>query len=161
MCNQVEQRESKVWNQKERERYEKLESSSDYFCGSLKGTRKFLGLRPEKSNVAEAVEKCQRSRRGQRDGTGSTLCSMNFPNFLPLVCFCDTTRSLFILGEAKLCLRSTQVKKVEQSKGGITSAWLEGVACKVFILLADFQHYLAFLKALFANKNVQYIYHVN
>ena len=161
MCNQVEQRESKVWNQKERERYEKLESSSDYFCGSLKGSRKFLGLRPEKSNVAEAVEKCQRSRRGQRDGTGSTLCSMNFPNFLPPSLLLWYYSFIIYLGRSQTLLEINSGKKVEQSKGGITSAWLEGVACKVFILLADFQHYLAFLKALFANKNVQYIYHVN
>ena len=57
-----------------RERYEKLES----FLWFLKG--KFLGLGPEKSNVAEPVEKCQRSRRPK--GWWINLMQHEFPNKL-------------------------------------------------------------------------------
>ena len=56
------------------QRYEKLES----FLWFLKG--KFLGLGPEKSNVAEPVEKCQRSRRPK--GWWINLMQHEFPNKL-------------------------------------------------------------------------------
>ena len=108
------------------------------FCGSLKGNFLASG---QKNPMLLNQWKSVKDQEGQRDG-GSTLCSMNFPtNFLPLSSVCLLWYYSFIiyLGRSQTLLEINSGKKVEQSKGGITSAWLEGVASKLFFLLADFQ----------------------
>ena len=104
------------------------------FCGSLKGNFLASG---QKNPMLLNQWKSVKDQEGQRDG-GSTLCSMNFPtNFLPLSSVCLLWYYSFIiyLGRSQTLLEINSGKKVEQSKGGITSAWLEGVASKLFFLL--------------------------
>ena len=103
-------------------------------CGSLKGNFLASG---QKNPMLLNQWKSVKDQEGQRDG-GSTLCSMNFPtNFLPLSSVCLLWYYSFIiyLGRSQTLLEINSGKKVEQSKGGITSAWLEGVASKLFFLL--------------------------
>ena len=111
----------------------------------LKGKSKISWPPARKIQCCWSSGKVSKIKKRPKGWNRINLMQHEFPKLSPPSLLLWYYSFIIYLGRSQTLLEINSGKKVEQSKGGITSAWLEGVACKTFILLGDFQTHVMML----------------